>query len=169
MILLRYILVIAMLFGSVNAPSFAQKEEKQKDDDKIEISMKKDDKEDEKKTEEKKEADKKKGKPDANASILYGTASYYANFFHGRQTANGEIFQQDKLTAACNVLPLNTWIRVTNLRNGRSVLVKVNDRLHPRMTRIVDLSRAAATQLGFIRSGLTRVKVEVLGKKKPEI
>lgn len=102
------------------------------------------------------------------AKLIYGTASYYANFFEGRQTANGEIFRQDRLTAACNVLPLNTWIRVTNLVNGRSVLVKVNDRMHPRMKRVVDLSRAAAIKLGFIHAGLAKVRVEVLGKRKPE-
>jgi rare lipoprotein A len=72
------------------------------------------------------------------------------------------------MTAACNVLPLGTWIRVTNLRNGRTVIVKINDRLHPRMKRIVDLSRSAAQKLNYIRSGLTRVKVEVLEKKNPE-
>lgn len=100
--------------------------------------------------------------------IFYGTASYYANSFNGKKTASGEIYSQQKMTAACNVLPLRTWIRVTNLRNGRSVVVKVNDRLHTRMKRVVDLSRAAAEKLGYIRSGLTRVKVEVLGTKKPE-
>jgi rare lipoprotein A len=99
--------------------------------------------------------------------ILYGTASFYSNKFQGRKTANGEIFDQNKYTAACNVLPLGTWIRVTNLRNKRSVIVKVNDRLHTKMKRIVDLSRVAATKLGFTGAGLTRVKVEVLGKKKP--
>jgi rare lipoprotein A len=99
--------------------------------------------------------------------ILYGTASYYANKFQGRKTANGEIFDQNKMTAACNVLPLGTWIQVTNLRNKKTVVVKVNDRLHTRMKRIVDLSRAAATKLGYLNAGLTRVKVEVLGKKKP--
>lgn len=99
--------------------------------------------------------------------ILYGTASYYANKFEGRKTANGEIFSQQKMTAACNVLPFGTWIRVTNLKNGRSVVVRINDRLHPRMTRVVDLSRTAASKLGYIRAGLARVKVEVLGKKNP--
>lgn len=94
--------------------------------------------------------------------LIYGTASFYANKFDGRKTANGEIFSQQKLTAACNLLPLGTWIRVTNLRNGRSVIVKINDRLHPRMKRIVDLSRIAAQQLNYLRSGLTKVKVEVL-------
>ena len=97
--------------------------------------------------------------------VLYGIASYYADKFNGRTTANGEIYDGKKLTAACNTLPLGTWIRVTNLSNNRSVIVKTNDRLHPRMTRIVDLSRAAAEKLGFIRKGLTKVKVEVLEKK----
>lgn len=104
----------------------------------------------------------------AKPKILYGTASFYSNSFQGKKTANGEVFSQNKLTAACNVLPLGTWIRVTNLRNGKSVIVKTNDRLHARMTRIVDLSKVAADKLNYIRSGLTRVKVEVLGKEKPE-
>ncbi len=97
--------------------------------------------------------------------VFYGLASYYANSFHGKKTANGEIFKQDKLTAACNVLPLGTWIKVTNLRNGRSVVVKTSDRLHPRMKRVVDLSRSAAEKLGYISQGLTRVKVEVIDRK----
>ena len=97
--------------------------------------------------------------------VFYGQASFYGNKFHGKKTANGEIFSQDKFTAACNVLPLGTWIRVTNLKNGRSVVVKTNDRLHPKMRRLVDLSRAAAKKLGYISNGLTRVKVEVLDQK----
>ena len=100
--------------------------------------------------------------------IIYGTASFYANSFNGKRTANGETFSQKKMTAACNVLPLGTWIRVTNLRNGRSVLVRTNDRLHARMKRVVDLSRSAAEKLNYVKSGLTQVKVEVLGKTKPE-
>ena len=99
--------------------------------------------------------------------VLYGLASFYANKFEGKKTANGEIFSQKKLTCACNVLPLGTWIRVTNLRNGRTVVVKTNDRLHPRMKRIIDLSKAAAVKLGYVGAGLTRVKIEVLGKKAP--
>lgn len=98
---------------------------------------------------------------------FYGQASFYANKFNGRKTANGEIFSQGKMTCACNVLKLGTWIRVTNLRNGKSVVVKVNDRLHPSMKRIVDLSSAAAKQLGYKAHGLTRVRVDVLGMKKP--
>lgn len=102
-------------------------------------------------------------------SVLYGTASYYADKFNGRRTANGEIFNQQKMTAACNVLPLGTWIRVTNLRNGRSVVVKVNDRLHQRMTRVVDLSKTAAKMLGYTGHGLAKVKVEPFGRKKPSL
>ena len=101
------------------------------------------------------------------AKILYGTASFYSNSFNGRKTASGEVFSQQKLTAACNVLPLGTWIKVTNLRNGKSVTVKINDRLHAKMTRVVDLSRKAAIKLNYIKSGLTRVKVEVIGKNNP--
>jgi peptidoglycan lytic transglycosylase len=97
--------------------------------------------------------------------VLYGTASFYANKFEGRQTANGEIFSQQKMTAACNVLPLGTWVKVTNLKNGRSVVVKINDRLHYKMKRVVDLSKVAARQIGH-RDGLTRVKVEVIERKK---
>ncbi len=102
----------------------------------------------------------------ATGKVLYGVASYYANKFEGRKTANGEIFRQSKMTAACNVLPLGTWIKVTNLRNGRSVVVKTNDRLHHRVKRLVDLTRTAAQKLHFIDRGLTKVKVEVIRRPK---
>jgi rare lipoprotein A len=104
--------------------------------------------------------------PAKSPKVLYGTASFYANKFEGRQTANGEIFSQKKMTAACNVLPLGTWVKVTNLHNGRSVVVKINDRLHYKMKRVVDLSKAAALMIHHT-DGLIKVKVEVLGKKKP--
>jgi rare lipoprotein A len=109
-----------------------------------------------------------KTKSSKTKRVFYGQASFYSNKFQGRKTANGEIFDQKKLTCACNVLPLGTWIKVTNLRNSRTVTVKTNDRLHPRMRRIVDLTRAAASKLGFISGGLTRVKIEVIGKKPPQ-
>lgn len=96
---------------------------------------------------------------------LFGTASYYADKFKGRKTANGDSYDPENLTAACNVLPLGTWIKVTNLKNQKSVLVRTNDRLHPKMNRLVDLSKAAALILGYAKSGLTKVKVEVLGRK----
>lgn len=108
--------------------------------------------------------------PAASAAVkrvYYGQASFYSNKFNGRETASGEIFHQSKMTCACNVLSMGTWVKVTNLRNGKWVIVKVNDRLHKSMRRIVDLTSAAAHKLGFVSNGLTRVKVEVLGKKKP--
>jgi rare lipoprotein A len=77
------------------------------------------------------------------------------------------LFDQEKLTAAHNSLPLQTWIRVTNMRNMKVVIVKVNDRLHKNNPRLVDLSRSAASKLGYIGRGLTWVKVEVIGKKRP--
>lgn len=104
-------------------------------------------------------------KATGKSKIQYGLASFYSNKFNGRKTASGEIFSQQKLTAAHNTLPLGTYVRVTNLRNGKTVVVKINDRLHHRNKRVIDLSRAAATKLGFLKSGLTRVKIEVLGKK----
>lgn len=104
-------------------------------------------------------------KANKTTRVFYGQASFYANKFEGRKTASGEIFSQKKLTCACNVLPLGTWIKVTNLRNGRTVIVKINDRIHPKMKRIVDLSKAAANKLGYTSRGLTRVKVELIDKK----
>ena len=108
---------------------------------------------------------KKSASSKSKSTILYGQASFYANKFHGRRTANGETFSQQKMTAACNALPLGTWIQVTNLKNGKIVVVKTNDRLHPKTRRLVDLTRAAAQKLGFISRGLTRVRVEVLNQK----
>ena len=104
----------------------------------------------------------------ASSRILYGEVSFYANKFNGRRTASGEIFNQTKFTCACNVLPFGTWIKVTNVLNGKSVIVKVNDRLHPKMRRIADLSKTAATKLGYVGRGVARVKVEVIGKNKPQ-
>lgn len=101
------------------------------------------------------------------SKVMYGLASFYSKKFHGRRTANGEIFNVNKMTCACNKVPLGTWLRVTNLKNGRSIVVKSNDRLHPRMKRLVDLTPAGARELNFIKAGLTRVKVEILGKKPP--
>jgi rare lipoprotein A len=98
---------------------------------------------------------------------LTGIASFYSSNLDGTKTATGEIFRNKKMTAASNQFPLNSWVRVTNLKNGRSVIVRINDRMHPRMKakgRVVDLSRTAAQKLGFLKSGLTRVKVERVKK-----
>ena len=106
-------------------------------------------------------------KATGKSKVQYGLASFYSNKFNGRKTASGELFSQQKLTAAHNTLALGTYVRVTNLRNGKAVVVKINDRLHHRNKRIIDLTRTAAARLGFINSGLTQVKIEVLGKKPP--
>ncbi len=116
---------------------------------------------------QKKTTSKATVKSSSSSRVIYGLASFYANKFNGRKTASGELFSQNKLTCACNMLPLGTWVKVTNVRNGKSVIVKVNDRLHPKMRRVADLSKSAATKLGYTSQGLVRVKVEVLGKKKP--
>ncbi|CAN5338461.1 hypothetical protein BH20BAC1_BH20BAC1_08570 [soil metagenome] len=104
--------------------------------------------------------------PQKNVKPKYGTASYYAKKFEGRKTSSGEKYHANKFTAACNVLPLQTWIKVTNLKNNRWVIVQVNDRLHYRNPRLVDLSYAAARQLGYASRGLAKVKVEVLRNYK---
>ncbi|MDR3712125.1 MAG: septal ring lytic transglycosylase RlpA family protein [Puia sp.] len=97
----------------------------------------------------------------------YGIASFYSNKFEGRKTYTDEIFSQKKLSAASNTLPMRTWIKVTNLRNHRSVILRINDRMHPRNRRLIDLSRAAARKLGFTGSGLARVRVDVIGRRRP--
>jgi rare lipoprotein A len=102
------------------------------------------------------------------AEVQYGTASFYADKFEGRSTASGEKYNKKKFTAAHNSLPMGTWIKVTNITNKKWVIVKVNDRLHHRNPRLVDLSKIAAQKLQYTGRGLTKVKVEVLGKHKPE-
>jgi rare lipoprotein A len=89
-------------------------------------------------------------------------ASFYADKFNGRKTASGQVFQQGKLTAAHRFLPLGTKVRVTNLRNQRFVDVHINDRGPWTKGRIIDLSKAAAKQLGMIRAGVAVVKLEVI-------
>ena len=102
-----------------------------------------------------------------NLPTHYGTASFYANKFEGRKTATGEIFSQNKLSAASNIIPLNNWVRITNLKNKKWIVLRINDRMHPRNPRLIDLSRSAAHRLHYIGLGLVRVKVEILGKRLP--
>jgi rare lipoprotein A len=96
-----------------------------------------------------------------------GTASFYHTKFEGRKTATGAKFSNAALTCACNRLPLNTWIKVTNLANNKTVVVQVTDRLAANNKRVVDLTTRAAKELGFYNAGLAKVKVEVV-KKKPQ-
>ncbi len=93
---------------------------------------------------------------------LHGKASYYGDEFHGRITSNGEIFDQNKLTAAHKALPFGTKVKVNNLDNGKSVVVKINDRGPFKSGRIIDLSHSAAKELGMLTSGLAEVELEVV-------
>ena len=90
-----------------------------------------------------------------------GVSSYYGKKFHGRKTANGEVFNMYKLTAAHRVLPLGTYVKVTNLQNGRWVEVKVNDRGPFIEGRILDLSFAAALELEMVKQGTAKVMIEI--------
>jgi rare lipoprotein A len=111
----------------------------------------------------------KKAKRDVSKEkIHYGTASFYANKFEGREMANGEIFSQQKLSVASNILPLNHWVRVTNMRNYLFVVLRITDRMHKDNKRLIDLSKSAARKLKFTGYGLAHVKVEVLGRNPPE-
>ena len=92
-----------------------------------------------------------------------GTASWYGGKFHGRQTSNGEIFDQHGLTAAHPTLPLPCYVLVTNETSGKKVVVRVNDRGPFKKNRMIDLSRAAAEEIGMIETGTARVRVQYLG------
>jgi rare lipoprotein A len=91
-----------------------------------------------------------------------GMASWYGDLFHGRRTANGEVFDMDALTAAHPTLPLPVLVEVTNLENNRQLVVRVNDRGPYKANRIIDLSRKSATLLGFRGKGTARVRVRYL-------
>jgi len=119
------------------------------------------------------EATYKVGKPYQIAGVWYypavdynyaetGIASWYGPKFHGRPTANGEVFDMNKLSAAHRTLPLPSMVRVTNLENGRSMKLRVNDRGPFAHGRIIDISRRGAQLLGFHRQGTARVRVEII-------
>ena len=91
-----------------------------------------------------------------------GMASWYGPKFHGRRTANGEIYDQNAMTAAHPTLPMPSLVEVTNLANGRKVVLRINDRGPFAKGRIIDVSKAAANQLGFIKKGVTQVRVRVV-------
>ncbi len=100
--------------------------------------------------------------PTAVGDKQVGLASFYSDKFHGRRTANGERYDRNELTAVHSHLPFGTIIKVTNLRNQRSVHLRVNDRNHFRNGRLLDVSKRAARELGFIGSGLAKVEIEVV-------
>lgn len=99
-----------------------------------------------------------------------GGASFYADKFQGRKTASGEKYYHNKMTAAHRTLPFGTMVKVTNLTNGKSVIVRVNDRGPFVKGRIIDLSKSAAKKLDFINAGVAKVRIEILSKdqKKEE-
>lgn len=93
---------------------------------------------------------------------VIGKASFYSKSLQGSKTSTGERYDNNKMTAASNNFKLNTWVRVTNISNGESVTVRINDRMHPKMAkkgRVIDLSRIAANKLDFITKGITKVQV----------
>ncbi|WP_109695953.1 septal ring lytic transglycosylase RlpA family protein [Chitinophaga deserti] len=94
-----------------------------------------------------------------------GKASFYADKFQGRKTANGETFRQGKMTAAHKTLPFGTKVKVTNLDNGKTVKVRINDRGPFVAGRIIDLSKKAAKKIGMVNSGVANVKIKY---KKPK-
>jgi rare lipoprotein A len=97
-----------------------------------------------------------------NIETETGLAAYYHTKFHGRRTANGESFDHNAFTAAHKTLPFGTLVRVINLTNLRSVIVRVNDRGPLQKNRVIDLTRRAASVLGFLARGMTSVKIEIL-------
>ena len=103
-------------------------------------------------------------KVDARDYHEVGLASWYGDDFHGRYTANGEIFDEQSISAASPVLPLPSYARVTNLSNHRSIVVRVNDRGPYAKDRILDVSRKTAKMLGFYDHGITKVRVDYVGR-----
>ncbi len=91
-----------------------------------------------------------------------GKASWYGKRFHGRKTANGESYNMFQMTAAHRDLPMGTWVKVTNLRNGRSVVLRVNDRGPFIDSRVIDTSYMAAEHLGFRERGIVKVRLDVV-------
>jgi rare lipoprotein A len=90
-----------------------------------------------------------------------GIANFYSDKFQGRKTASGAVYDKNKLTASHKTLPYGTKARITNLENGKSVVVTVNDRMKPGSPAVIDVTRRAAQDLGFAKAGKAKVKVEV--------
>ena len=104
--------------------------------------------------------------PAATGDVTTGKAAWYGKKFNGRKTANGQRFNSAALTAASNTLPFGTLVRVTNVKNKKSVTVRINDRGPKQPDRIIDVTRAAAAKLGMLKSGLAEVEIKVVGQTK---
>lgn len=102
----------------------------------------------------------------AKVIIQQGNASYYADKFIGRRTASGEIFRQHRRTAASKTIPLGTKVKVTNLDNGKSVKVRINDRGPYIQGRIIDLTRKAARKIGMLQQGVAPVRLKYKVKRR---
>ena len=102
--------------------------------------------------------------PAATGDQMEGLAAYYSNRLNGRRTASGQVFNQNALTGAHPTLRFGTKVKVTNTKNSRSVVVRINDRGPTQPGRVIDLSRAAAGKLAMLRSGLVAVKLEVVAE-----
>ena len=100
--------------------------------------------------------------PESRGFVEEGLASWYGNKFHGRQTSNGELYSMYGMTAAHKTLPIPSYVRVTNLENGRQIVVRVNDRGPFHSGRIIDLTYAGASKLGYLQKGTARVRIEAL-------
>jgi rare lipoprotein A len=98
--------------------------------------------------------------------VQVGEASWYGPGFHGRRTASGEIYNQWAMTAAHQKLPLGSVVRVTNLSDGRSAVLRITDRGPYYGSRVLDVSRKAAAKLGFVQDGITQVQIEIMPPAK---
>lgn len=103
--------------------------------------------------------------PDSEGFVQFGKASWYGRKFHGRPTASGEVFDMNKKSAAHKTLPMGTYVKVVNLFNEKELIVRINDRGPFVKGRIIDLSRAAAKEIGLIGPGVARVKIVALGRE----
>ncbi len=110
-----------------------------------------------------------KAKDKAQKPYQIGKASWYGKAFNGRTTASGEPYNMFEFTAAHRELPLGTWVKVTNMRNGRWVIVRINDRGPVPENRVIDLSYGAAQMLDASENGLVKVKIEILEHQTPQV
>jgi len=102
------------------------------------------------------------GNEQGDGEKITGVASYYADKFEGRKTSNGDIYSHKEFTAAHRQLPFGTKVKVSNIANGKSVIVRINDRGPFAEGRIIDLSKAAAEQIDMIRTGTANVEIEII-------
>ncbi len=105
----------------------------------------------------------------AEAQVMKGNATYYAHRFHGRRTSSGERYHKDSMTCAHRTLPFGTLLKVRNVRNGKEVVVRVTDRGPFRRNAILDLSYAAAKQIGMIHHGIVKVEAERIDSLSPYV